>query len=58
MPLGRYCKEFPQPGRLHPFERALLELSVGPGTYERVLGRVDALRKSTVQVGNESYYSS
>lgn len=50
MPLGKYIKEFPPTARLHPFERALLELTVGPGTYERVLGRVEALRKSTVQV--------
>ncbi|GAB4823843.1 hypothetical protein N2152v2_010889 [Parachlorella kessleri] len=51
VPLGKYVKEFPPVTRLHPFERALLELTVGPGTYERVLGRVDGLRKSTVQVG-------
>ncbi len=50
MPLAKYVKEFPPPARLHPFERALLELTVGPGTYERVLARVDALRRSTVQV--------
>ncbi len=50
VPLGKYVKEFPPVTRLHPFERALLELTVGPGTYERVLGRVDGLRKSTVQV--------
>ena len=51
VPLGRYVREFPPPARLHPFERALLDLTVGPGTYERVLARVDALRRSTVQVG-------
>lgn len=52
MPLGRYVKEFPPPSRLHPFESALLDLTVGPGTYERVLARVDAVRKSTVQVSS------
>ncbi|KAL4859859.1 Nucleolar GTP-binding protein 1 [Chlorella vulgaris] len=51
VPLGAYIKGFPQPERLHPFERALLELTVGPGTYERVLARVEALRRSTVEVG-------
>ena len=50
VPLGAYIKGFPPPGRLHPFERALLELTVGPGTYERVLARVEALRRSTVEV--------
>ena len=49
VPLGAYISGFPQPGRLHPFERALLELTVGPGTYERVLARVEALRRSTVE---------
>jgi hypothetical protein len=50
VPLGAYIKGFPQPERLHPFERALLELTVGPGTYEQVLARVEALRRSTVEV--------
>lgn len=51
MPLGAYIRGFPPPARLHPFEFALLELTVGPGTYERVLSRVEALRRSTVEVG-------
>lgn len=50
VPLGAYIKGFPAPSRLHPFERALLELTVGAGTYERVLARVEALRRSTVEV--------
>ena len=50
VPLGAYIKGFPAPARLHPFERALLELTVGAGTYERVLARVEALRRSTVEV--------
>ena len=50
MPLGAYIRGFPAPARLHPVERALLELTVGAGTYERVLARVDALRRSTVEV--------
>lgn len=51
VPLGAYIKGFPAPARLHPFERALLELTMGAGTYERVLARVEALRRSTVEVG-------
>ena len=50
VPLGAYIKSFPAPSRLHPFERALLELTVGAGTCERVLARVEALRRSTVEV--------
>ncbi len=53
MPLGAYIRGFPAPARLHPFERALLELTVGAGTYERVLARVDALRRSTVEVRSQ-----
>ena len=44
-PLGAYIKGFPPVTRLHPFEHALVEITVGPGRYERTLGRVDSLRK-------------
>ena len=50
LPLGTYEKGFPKADRLHPFEKALLELTVGPGTYDRALIRVCALRKATVEV--------
>ena len=50
MPLAGYGRGFPPPARLHPFESALLELTVGPGTYERTLAQVDALRRATVEV--------
>eukprot|EP00887_Chlorella_sp_A99_P004720 scaffold4.g4720.t1 len=51
VPLGAYLRGFPRPGRLHPFERALLELTVGDGKYAEVLARVESLRRSTVEVG-------
>ena len=50
-PLATYVQGFPAPARLHPFERALLDLTVGTGAYERTLSRVDALRKSALQLG-------
>ena len=53
MPLGGCVRGFPPLVRLHPFERALLDLTLGPGAYERALARVDALRRSTVGVGKE-----
>jgi len=49
-PLGTYERGFPPILRLHPFEKALLELTVGPGTYDRALARVCALRKASVEV--------
>lgn len=50
-PLGRYIKGFPAPAALHPFERALLELTVGEERYLKSLARVDALRKAALEVG-------
>ena len=50
MPLGRILKGFPSCSQLHPFERALLDLTVGIASYEKRLGRVDALRKSSLEV--------
>jgi GTP1/Obg family GTP-binding protein len=35
---------------LHPFEAALLDLTVGAATYASVLGKVDALRKALQEV--------
>jgi nucleolar GTP-binding protein len=45
VPLTRYVSSFPRPGALHPFDAALLDLTVGERTYVAVLGRVDATRK-------------
>ena len=49
-PLGAIARGFPAPARLHPFEAALLELTVGEAAYARRLARVDALRRSAVEV--------
>lgn len=50
IPLGAYEKGFPRTSRLHPFENALLELTVGSESYDRALARVSALRKASVEV--------
>lgn len=44
---------FPNKRYLHPYERSLIELTFGDGTYEEILGRVDALRKKVVSVGKQ-----
>lgn len=49
--MSRYLKAFPSLPSLHPFEAALLDLTVGTATYTSVLGKVDALRKSLQEVG-------
>ena len=49
VPLGTYMKGFPPVQRLHPFEQAMLDLTWGTQTYERVLSKVDSLRKSVLQ---------
>lgn len=48
--LGEYERGFPPVERLHPFEAALLELTVGAATYRKTLSRVGALRKAVVEV--------
>ncbi len=50
-PLATYVGGFPSPTRLHPFERALLDLTVGGASYERTLLRIDALRKGALELG-------
>lgn len=49
-PLGTYERGFPRRSRLHPFENALLELTVGSVSYDRALTRITALRKASVEV--------
>ena len=49
VPLGTYMKGFPPVQRLHPFEQAMLELTWGTQTYEKVLTKVDLLRKSILE---------
>ncbi|BDA42683.1 probable nucleolar GTP-binding protein 1 [Coccomyxa sp. Obi] len=50
-PLGACVKGFPLAERLHPFERALLDLTIGLDLYEKRLARLTSLRQSAVQVG-------
>jgi GTP1/Obg family GTP-binding protein len=49
-PLNACVKGFPAPDSLHPFERALLDLTVGLDAYQRRLGRVAAMRQACVGV--------
>jgi nucleolar GTP-binding protein len=49
-PLGKYEDGFMHPDALHPFERALLSLSVGEEAYVHAVDGVKSLRKSVVGV--------
>ncbi|KAI8107857.1 hypothetical protein M9435_002884 [Picochlorum sp. BPE23] len=49
-PLGKYENGFIHPDALHPFERALLSLSVGEDRYLHAVEGVVSLRKSVVGV--------
>ncbi|EPS65065.1 hypothetical protein M569_09714, partial [Genlisea aurea] len=51
--LRTYFENFPDKKVLHPYERSLVELTLGDGRYEEVLARVDTLRKRVVSVGKE-----
>ncbi|GMH17186.1 hypothetical protein Nepgr_019027 [Nepenthes gracilis] len=53
VPLRSYIENFPKKKHLHPYERSLIELTLGDGNYEEVLGKVDYLRKKVVSVGKE-----
>jgi nucleolar GTP-binding protein len=50
VPMTKWLKAFPAMSSLHPFEAALLDLTVGKGTYTSVLGKVDSLRKALQEV--------
>jgi len=50
-PLKEYVKGFPAPERLHPFERALLELTLSDKKYRNTLELVDTLRKGVLGIG-------
>ncbi|KAK4760356.1 hypothetical protein SAY87_005249 [Trapa incisa] len=52
-PLRDYTNNFPKKHYLHSYERALVELTIGIGNYEEVLGKVDSLRKKVISVGKE-----
>ncbi|KAJ7959590.1 Nucleolar GTP-binding protein 1 [Quillaja saponaria] len=53
IPLRTYVENFPKKKYLHPYERSLIELTLGDGYYESVLQKVDALRKKVVLTGKE-----
>ncbi|MCD7462310.1 hypothetical protein HAX54_048218, partial [Datura stramonium] len=53
VPLRTYKEKFPNKKYLHPYERSLIELTLGDGNYETVLGKLEALRKKVVAVGKE-----
>ncbi|XVF75010.1 hypothetical protein PTKIN_Ptkin13bG0154900 [Pterospermum kingtungense] len=53
IPLRQYVENFPKRMYLHPYERSLIELTLGDGNYEEVLKKVDALRKKVISVGKE-----
>ncbi|KAL8129068.1 hypothetical protein V2J09_018223 [Rumex salicifolius] len=53
VPLRTYISDFPDKRNLHPYERSLVELTLGEGKYEEVLRKVDGLRKKLVSVGKE-----
>ncbi|KAL9669430.1 hypothetical protein QQ045_006977 [Rhodiola kirilowii] len=53
VPLRVYMENFPNKNTLHPYERSLIELTLGDGHYEQVLRMVDSLRKKVVSVGKE-----
>lgn len=49
-PLNACVKGFPTPEALHPFEKALLDLTIGLEAYQRRLNRVAAMRQACVEV--------
>ncbi|KAG2295959.1 hypothetical protein Bca52824_042628 [Brassica carinata] len=53
LPLKGYMEIFPRRRLLHPYERSLIELTLGDGKYEEVLGKVDAKSKKVLSVGKE-----
>ncbi|XP_050286611.1 serine/threonine-protein phosphatase 7 long form homolog isoform X4 [Quercus robur] len=53
VPLRTYLENFPKKKYLHPYERSLIELTLGDGNYEEVLGKVNSLRKNVVSVGKK-----
>ena len=49
-PLSACIKGFPVPDSLHPFEAALLDLTIGMEAYQRRLNRVADMRRACVEV--------
>eukprot|EP00798_Chlamydomonas_sp_ICE-L_P021029 gene21029-27898_t len=50
-PLTRYIDGFPDVSKLHPFERTLLQLTVGENLYTSLLVKIKGLRKSIQEKG-------
>ena len=50
-PLKTYVKGFPNPDRFHPFERALLELTLSDKKYRATVEAVDVMRKGLYGIG-------
>lgn len=53
LPLRTYVENFPNKSYLHAYERCLIELTLGDGNYEEVLGKVNNLRKKVISAGKE-----
>lgn len=51
VPLTKALAGFPKVGALHPFEAALLDLTVGAAAYSAITSRVAELRKAVQEVG-------
>lgn len=51
-PLTRFLEDFPDPQRLHPFDQALLNLTVGEKAYLGVLKKVAAVRNGIHETGS------
>ncbi|KMZ59540.1 GTPase obg [Zostera marina] len=53
VPLKGYMENFPKRRFLHPYERSLIELTLGEGIYEEVLASVNSLRKKISFTGKQ-----
>ncbi len=51
-PLHKVVKQYPSVDRLHPFDRALLELTVDVDGFRQALGGIDWARKEVLRLGN------
>lgn len=51
-PLQKIVKQYPSVDRLHPFDRALLELTVDVDGFRQALGGIDWARKEVLRLGN------
>ena len=49
-PMGRIVQAFQLQGKLHPFEEALLDLTVGLDSFNKRVKKMDNIRKSCLEV--------